>query len=165
MAAVAAGLLVIAGGVYLASGDDGKPTKPAVVAGDPATPSASASVDLGDGTGSGNGGASGGDGVNEGIRPGEARVWVRENETRLTSAGGEQFGPWRLGDVVARAMYKEVTGHGVTDGALKWNVSLETPVCGAAQAPTANGKLVVATLEKNTARAHCTFLQQIDTHR
>ncbi|MFI1103814.1 PQQ-binding-like beta-propeller repeat protein [Streptomyces melanogenes] len=162
MAAVVAGLLAVGGGVYLASGDDGKPAKPAASAGDTAEPSASPSVDLGDGTGSGNGGASGGDGYNDGIKPGEARVWVRENETQLTSAGGEQYGPWRLGDIVARAMYKEVTGHAVADGALKWSVALETPVCGAGHTPTAHGKLVVATLENNTKRAHCKYLQQID---
>ncbi|MFC0844255.1 PQQ-binding-like beta-propeller repeat protein [Streptomyces noboritoensis] len=162
VAAVVAGLLAVGGGVYLATGDDGKPAKPAASASDAAAPSASPSVDLGDGTGSGNGGASGGDGFNDGIKPGEARVWVRENETQLTSAGGVQFGPWRLGDIVARAMYKEVTGHAVADGALKWSVALETPVCGAGHTPTAHGKLVVATLENNTKRAHCKYLQQID---
>ncbi|MFD9560845.1 PQQ-binding-like beta-propeller repeat protein [Streptomyces sp. NPDC059994] len=87
---------------------------------------------------------------------------MRENETQPTSAGGRQFGPWRLGDIVARAMYKEVTGHAVADGALKWSVALETPVCGAAHTPAAHGKLVIATLENNTARAHCKYLQQID---
>lgn len=162
VAAVVASLLAIGGGVYVATGDDDKPAKPAARASEPATPSTSPSADLGDGTGSGNGGASGGDGFNDGIKAGEARVWVRENETQLTSAGGKQFGPWRLGDLVARAMYKEVTGHAVADGAPKWSVPLETPVCGAAQAPTAHGKLVIATLENNTARAHCKYLQQID---
>ncbi|OAR22075.1 hypothetical protein A8W25_29945 [Streptomyces sp. ERV7] len=162
VAAAVAGLLVIGGGVYLASGDDGKSAKPTASAGESATPSASASADLGDGTGSGNGGASGGDGFNDGIKAGEARIWVRENTTQLTSAGGQQLGPWRLGDIVARTMYKEVTGHAVGDGALKWSVALETPVCGAARTPTAEGKLVVATLENNTARAHCKYLQQID---
>lgn len=162
VAAVVAGLLAVGGGVYLATGDDGKPAKPEAATGDPAAPSASPSVDLGDGTGSGNGGTSGGDGFNDGIKAGEARIWVRENETQLTSSGGEQFGPWRLGDIVARAMYKEVTGHAVVDGTPKWSVALDTPVCGAAHTPTADGKLIVATLENNMARAHCKYLQQID---
>ncbi|GAA0595202.1 PQQ-binding-like beta-propeller repeat protein [Streptomyces crystallinus] len=162
MAAVVAGLLVVGGGVYLASGDDGKPGKPAALASEPATPSASPTADLGDGTGSGNGGASGGDGFNDGIKPGEARIWVRENATQLTSAGGQQYGPWLVGDIVARAMYKEVTGHAVADGAQKWSLALETPVCGAAHHLGAGGKLFIATLENNTARAHCKYLQQID---
>ncbi|MFD9795382.1 PQQ-binding-like beta-propeller repeat protein [Streptomyces sp. NPDC059070] len=162
MAAAVAGLLVVGAGVYFAVDGGGGSGKPAARASAPAAPSASPSVDLGDGSGSGDGGASGGDGFNDGIRPGEARVWVRENETPLTSGGGRQFGPWLSGGIVARAMYKEVTGHAVADGAPKWKVALDTPVCAAAHAPTADGKVIVATLENNTARAHCKYLQQID---
>lgn len=160
VAAALAVLMVVGGGVYLASGDDGKAAGPA--ASGPPSPSASVPADLGDGTGSGNGGASDGDGYNDGIKPGEARIWVRENETPLTSAGGQQSGPWLLGDIVARAMYKEVTGHAVGDGTPKWRVELETPLCGAAHHLTTGGKVVIATLENNTARAHCKYLQQID---
>ncbi|MCX4545528.1 PQQ-binding-like beta-propeller repeat protein [Streptomyces sp. NBC_01565] len=161
VAASVVGLLLIGGGVYAAVGSGGdKPGKGTAKGTESATPSGSPSVDQGDGKGAG----SGPDAYdpNAGIKDGEARVWLSDNKTELPGSGVQQYGPWRVGDVVAKAMFKEVTALGVADGKEKWKLSLDTPLCGVPQAPSANGKLVVGVLDNDSAGAHCTHLQQID---
>ncbi|MEU9101394.1 PQQ-binding-like beta-propeller repeat protein [Streptomyces sp. NPDC048361] len=160
LAALATGLVLVGGGVLFAftgGAGNGKP-----LAHGPASPapSGSPSVDQGDGKGTGAGG--GAYDPNAGIAAGEAPVWLRENETSLTQQGAEQFGPWPVGEVVARAMYKEVAGYGAADGKERWKVTFDTPLCGVPHAPSAQNKLVVALLENNNKLAHCTVLQQID---
>lgn len=168
LTAALVGVLLVGGGVYLAVGGDlGAPGQPAAQGGedgeggkDAATPSGWPSVDQGDGKGSGTG-----PDVydpNAGIQPGEARVWLRDNQTELARAGAAQYGPWRVGDVVVKAMNKEVTGLAVADGQEKWKVTLQTPLCGVPPAPSATGKLVLGVRESDTAEAHCTHLQQVD---
>ncbi|MER5732189.1 PQQ-binding-like beta-propeller repeat protein [Streptomyces sp. NPDC002138] len=153
-------LLAIGGGVYaVTGGGDDKPVKPIADDG-PSQPSGTPTVDKGDGKGPG-GGPEPYD-PNAGIKPGEARVWLRDNQTQLAGSGAEQFGPWRVGDVVVKAMRKEVVGYAVADGQEKWKVALATPLCGAPHAPTATGKLVVGLLESDAEKAQCTQLQQID---
>ncbi|KOU16731.1 hypothetical protein ADK52_33470 [Streptomyces sp. WM6372] len=159
VAALVAGLLVIGGGVYALVGN-GRDEAPAAAAAEPATPSASPSVDKGDGKGTG-GGPDVSD-LNAGIKPGEAPVWLSENRTEVPGSGTSQYGPWRVGDVVVRAMFKEVTAHAVTDGRERWKVALESPLCGVAPAPSANGKLVVGLKSSDGEGARCTHLQQID---
>ncbi|MCX5607214.1 PQQ-binding-like beta-propeller repeat protein [Streptomyces sp. NBC_00047] len=159
LAVLAGVLLVLGGGVYLAvGGDRGKPA--AQDGKESAVPSGSPSVDQGDGKGSGVG--SGVYDPNAGIQPGEARVWLRDNQTEVVGAGASQYGPWRVGDIVVKAMYKEVTGYAVADGQEKWKLPLQTPLCGVPRAPSATGKLVVGVKESDSATAHCTQLQQID---
>ncbi|MFJ8386491.1 PQQ-binding-like beta-propeller repeat protein [Streptomyces sp. NPDC094438] len=160
MAAVVAGLLAIGGGVYLATAGDDGPKRPVAAPNSSATPSGSPSVDQGDGKGTGVGRSD--YDPNADIEAGEARVWLRENETALTKGGAWQYGPWRVGDVMVRAMYKEVTGYAVADGKEQWKVTLDTPLCGVPRIPSAQGKLVVGVLESNTKGAHCKYLQQID---
>ncbi|MEU9198059.1 outer membrane protein assembly factor BamB family protein [Streptomyces hundungensis] len=163
VAAAVAGLLVIGGGVYLATsgGDDDK--KPVADKSNSATPSGSPSVDKGDGKGDGRPGTGDDSGdVNAGIKPGEARVWYHENETPLTQNGATQYGPWRVGDVVVKAMYKEAVGYSAADGKEKWKVSLSTPICGAPHDTTADGKIVFGVQENNTKDAKCNQLQMID---
>ncbi|MBW5485038.1 outer membrane protein assembly factor BamB family protein [Streptomyces bambusae] len=157
-AALAAVLLVGGAAAYLTLGRD-KPTEPVAQGGNaPPGPSGSPSVDQGDGRGAGGGPDFD---PNAGIRPGEARVWVRDNQTQVPS-GTLQYGPWRVGDVVVKAMYKEVTGYAVADGREKWKVSLQTPLCGAPQAPAATGRLVIGVRQSDSATARCTDLQQVD---
>ncbi|MEU9146146.1 PQQ-binding-like beta-propeller repeat protein [Streptomyces sp. NPDC048349] len=161
LAALVGVLLVIGGGAYLAAGggrgEDGTGGKGAE---DAAMPSRSPSVDQGDGKGPGGGPAA--YDPNAGIQPGEARVWLRDNQTELAGSGAEQFGPWRVGDVVVKAMNKEVTGYAVADGQEKWKLALQTPLCGVPQAPSATGKLVVGLKESDSTTSQCTQLQQID---
>ncbi|MEU2390237.1 PQQ-binding-like beta-propeller repeat protein [Streptomyces sp. NPDC007369] len=161
--ALAAAVLAAAGFAYVVWGrGDGGGTGPAAAgSGAPTpTPAVSASVDKGDGKGTGNGP----DTVdpNAGIKPGEAPIWLRENRTEVAGSGARQFGPWRVGDVVVRAMDKEVTAYAVADGQEKWKVALQTPLCGAPQAPAAGGKLVLGVREGDSATAKCTALQQVD---
>ncbi|MGW6408740.1 outer membrane protein assembly factor BamB family protein [Streptomyces vinaceus] len=158
IAALVAALLVIGGGVYAVTGPGrGKPSAKASGA---ATPSGSPSVDQGDGKGAG-GGPDEYD-LNAGIKPGEAPAWLSSNRTELPGSGASQYGPWRVGDVVVKAMFKEITAHGVGDGREKWKITLESELCGVPRAPSADGKLVVGVKASDSEGAHCTHLQQID---
>ncbi|MEU9255064.1 PQQ-binding-like beta-propeller repeat protein [Streptomyces sp. NPDC048270] len=158
LAALVVVLLVIGGGAYLTlGGDRGKDAKEAK---DTAVPTGAPSVDQGDGKGPGTGTDT--YDPNAGIQPGEARVWLRDNQTELPGSGAGQFGPWRVGDVVVRAMNKEVTGHAVADGQEKWKLSLETPLCGVPRFPSAAGKLVVGVKESDSNTAHCNRIQLVD---
>ncbi|WP_327252617.1 outer membrane protein assembly factor BamB family protein [Streptomyces sp. NBC_01244] len=158
VAAMVAVLLMIGGGVYLMAGTPAKPV--AQDDKEPAAPSGSPSIDQGDGKGPG----VGRDvyDPNADIQPGQARVWLRDNQTQVVGGGTSQFGPWRVGDVVVKAMFKEVTAYAVADGKEKWKVSLQTPLCGAPPAPSANGKLVLGVHESDSLTSQCTDLQQID---
>ncbi|MFG2874564.1 PQQ-binding-like beta-propeller repeat protein [Streptomyces sp. NPDC048337] len=159
LAVLVAVLLAIGGGVFVTVRTDGGhrlaqhgTTAPA--------PSGSASVDQGDGKGPGVGRDVYDPNVD--IKPGEARVWFRDNQTDVAGGGVSQFGPWRVGDVVVRAMFKEVAGYAVADGQEKWKIPLPTPICGAPRAPSADGKLVLGLQEKDSGSSNCTDLQQID---
>ncbi|MFE9403296.1 PQQ-binding-like beta-propeller repeat protein [Streptomyces sp. NPDC006530] len=154
-----AGLLIVGGGVYYAV-DGHKGGSPTAAPHASPTPSGPPTVDQGNGKGTGEGG--GDYDPNAGIKAGEARVWLNENETPLTQSGAEQYGPWRVGDVVARAMYKEVAGYGAADGKERWKITFDTPLCGVPRAPSGQNKLVVGLLESNAKGAHCTILQQVD---
>ncbi|MGW0392191.1 outer membrane protein assembly factor BamB family protein [Streptomyces sp. NPDC003042] len=165
VAALIGVLLLIGGGVYLtAGGERGKPVAQEGQKGkegkESATPSVSPSVDQGDGTGSGVGPSV--YDPNAGIQPGEAPVWLRDNQTEVVGGGVSQYGPWRVGDVVVKAMEKEVTAYAVADGQEKWKVSLPTPLCGAPRAPSTDDKLVLGVREDDSTSSHCTALQQID---
>lgn len=131
VAAMVAVLLMIGGGVYLMAGTPAKPV--AQDDKEPAAPSGSPSIDQGDGKGPG----VGRDvyDPNADIQPGQARVWLRDNQTQVVGGGTSQFGPWRVGDVVVKAMFKEVTAYAVADGKEKWKVSLQTPLCGLRRPP------------------------------
>ncbi|MFD9824614.1 outer membrane protein assembly factor BamB family protein [Streptomyces violascens] len=159
VAAAVAGLLVIGGGAYFMFSGSGDDKKPVADKSHGAQPSGSPSVDKGDGKG--NGGSDSND-INAGIKDGEARVWLHENETPLTQNGAEQYGPWRLGDVVVKAMYKEIVGYAVGDGKEKWKASLDTPICSAPHDTTADGKIVFGVQENNTKDAKCNQLQMVD---
>ncbi|WP_449484549.1 outer membrane protein assembly factor BamB family protein [Streptomyces avidinii] len=156
VAALVAALLVLGGGSYvlLRDGSGGAGD------GDTAAPAASASVDQGDGQGPG--GPPFVFDPNAGIQPGEGRVWLVSNRTELAGSGASQYGPWRVGDAVIKAMYKEVIAYTATDGKEKWKLPLATPLCGVPEGPGTNGKIVVGVREKDSATSQCTHLQQVD---
>ncbi|MFE5674338.1 PQQ-binding-like beta-propeller repeat protein [Streptomyces erythrochromogenes] len=155
IAGLTAALLVVGAGVYLAVRGGGAAGE------DPAAaPSGTPSVDQGDGKGPGVGPHV--YDPNAGIRPGEARVWLSDNQSEVAGGGASQYGPWRVGDVVVRATAAEFVAHAATDGQERWKLPLQTPVCGLPHAPSADGKLVVGVKESGSERAHCTDLQQID---
>ncbi|MFE4215151.1 PQQ-binding-like beta-propeller repeat protein [Streptomyces sp. NPDC056844] len=159
--AVLAVLLLAGGGIWLATGDDGGGTgKP--VAGksdDPAKPSGSPGPDK-DTSVTGPTAAE----LNAGRKPGEAKVaWLAENGVDLPAYGEDAYGPWFAGDIVAKGMYRKVTGYAAADGTEKWSLPLPTDLCAAPTLPTEDGKIVVA-VEDNVSEdeADCSVLQMID---
>ncbi|MFD8688562.1 PQQ-binding-like beta-propeller repeat protein [Streptomyces sp. NPDC059651] len=159
-AAVAA-LLVIGGGVYLLSsgGDDDK--KPvAKKTGEVRTPTASPTVDEGDGNGTGREGS---DDLNGGRKPGEAKVlWLQKNDVDLPRNGADVYGPWIVGDTVVKGMYRTVSGYSVADGKQKWKLKLPADICSAPHQTTTDGKIVIAVKNGTTDKADCSALQLID---
>ncbi|MFJ2025256.1 PQQ-binding-like beta-propeller repeat protein [Streptomyces sp. NPDC087897] len=160
-AALAVVLVAGAGTWFLVSdsGDDDK--KPvATTSNDPKPPSASPTVDEGDGSGDGR---EGNDDLNAGRKPGEAKVaWLQKNDVDLPRNGATVYGPWFAGDVVAKAMYRGVSGYSVADGKQKWTVPLPADVCAAPNSPTADGKIVIGVKDGTTDKANCSVLQMID---
>ncbi|WP_329064662.1 outer membrane protein assembly factor BamB family protein [Streptomyces sp. NBC_01429] len=160
VAAAVAGLLVVGTGVWLAVGSGDDDEKPAVSKSEDASPSASASVDEGDGSGDGR---PVDDDLNAGRKDGEAKIdFLLTNDVDLPGVGADVYGPWFAGDTVVKAMYKEVVGYSASDGKKKWTLPVSAPVCGAAGAPTADGKMVIAFKDGNTERSNCTQLQLVD---
>ncbi|MFA7762213.1 PQQ-binding-like beta-propeller repeat protein [Streptomyces sp. NRRL S-448] len=153
VAALLAALLLIGGGAYhlTVRGGSAQPLS---------GPSGSPSVDQGDGKGPG-GGPDTYD-PNAGIRAGEARVWLRDNQAEVPGSGVSQYGPWRVGDTVVSAIPSGLTGYAAADGQEKWKLPLQTPLCGVPPAPSAHGKLVVGVKESTSETSRCTHLQQID---
>ncbi|MFF3687416.1 PQQ-binding-like beta-propeller repeat protein [Streptomyces sp. NPDC002187] len=162
VAASAAALLLIGGGSYLALSGDEKDDKPAVSkSSDDPEPTGSESVDQGDGNGTGSGGDD--EDLNAGRKDGEAKaLFLTKNDVDLPASGADVFGPWVVGDTVAKAMYREVVGYSVTDGSKKWTVKLPTDVCSAPAQISADGKVVVGIKDGLTEKSKCLELQMID---
>ncbi|MFJ7592523.1 PQQ-binding-like beta-propeller repeat protein [Streptomyces sp. NPDC097617] len=155
VAAVVAALLLIGGGAYRLTVHGAEdPARPL------AGPSGSPTVDQGDGRGPG--GTPAAYDPNTGIGPGEARVWLRDNQAEVAGAGTSQYGPWRVGDTVVGAISSGITAYAATDGQEKWKLPLQTPLCGVPPAPSTTGVLIVAVRESTSETSRCTHLQQID---
>ncbi|MEV4946596.1 PQQ-binding-like beta-propeller repeat protein [Streptomyces sp. NPDC053755] len=162
VAAAVAALLVIGGGTWfaLSGGDDEKPV--AKPTGTPTAPTGSPSVDQGDGSGDG-GGRDSGDDLNGGRKPGEAKInWLLKNSVDLPKNGADVYGPWIVGDVVVKGMYKGLDGYSLTDGSPKWHLDLPFEMCAAPPAPAADGTMVIGVHDKAGDRAKCTTLQKVD---
>ncbi|MCX4534603.1 PQQ-like beta-propeller repeat protein [Streptomyces sp. NBC_00841] len=163
VAAVVAGVLVVGGGVWFAvsGGDDGR--KPVAhgsadaeqpTASQPASPPAEAEVvDT----------AAPVDGLNAARKPGEAKVlWMRDNGIDVPRNGADAYGPWLTGDIVAKGMYRTVSGYSVADGTRKWTLKLPADLCAAPTLPTTDGKIVVGLKESASSDSVCSVLQMID---
>ncbi|WP_069174549.1 outer membrane protein assembly factor BamB family protein [Streptomyces griseus] len=160
--AALAALLVVGGGILFAtSGDDGDDKKP--VAGSSTggvEPSASPTVDEGDGTG---GGREANDDLNAGRKAGEAKVlWLAKNDIDLPRNGADVYGPWIVGDTLVKGMYRSVVGYSVADGKQKWSLPLPADMCAAPGTATPDGKLVIGVKNGTTSKADCSELQMID---
>ncbi|MER5276179.1 PQQ-binding-like beta-propeller repeat protein [Streptomyces sp. NPDC002809] len=159
-------VLLAGAGIWLATGDDGKPTANGGHTSAPPTPAPT--LDQGDGKGD-----SDDDGtvtpreeaaeVNAALKPGESKLlWLRKSGVDLPEGGEDVYGPWFAGDTVVTAMYHTVTGYSIADGTLKWSLRLPTNACGAPTQPTADGKIVLG-IEHSTAEdASCDNLQMVD---
>lgn len=160
-AALAVVLVAGAGTWFLVSDGGDDPKKPvAGTSNDPKPPSESPTVDEGDGSGDGR---EGNDDLNAGRKPGEAKVaWLQKNDVDLPRNGASVEGPWFTGDLVAKAMYRGVSGYSVADGKRKWTLALPADVCAAPNTATPDGKLVIGVKDGTTDRAKCSVLQMID---
>ncbi|MEU9862769.1 PQQ-binding-like beta-propeller repeat protein [Streptomyces sp. NPDC047971] len=160
IAAAVAGLLVIGGGTWFAlSGDDEKEpvAKPPATSG---TPKPTESVDQGDGSGDGRNAE---DDLNAGRKPGEAKInWLLKNNVDLPRNGADVFGPWIVGDVVVKGMYKSLDGYSLSDGSAKWHLDLPFELCATAPEPSTDGSLVIGVNDSAGDRAKCTELQKVD---
>ncbi|MFJ5547763.1 PQQ-binding-like beta-propeller repeat protein [Streptomyces sp. NPDC093225] len=143
IAASVVGVLVISAGAYFAFGRNGDdPKKPVAQNSSDAKPSASPSVEEGDG--SGDGGENSKD-LNAGRKPGEDKVlWLKMNEQDVPGDGADASGMWVAGDTVAKVAYKTVSGYSVKDGRRTWSVVLDGEICGVPRQTTADHKVVVA---------------------
>ncbi|WP_128817686.1 outer membrane protein assembly factor BamB family protein [Streptomyces sp. S063] len=163
VAAALAVVLAAGAGTWFLVRDSGDedPKKPvATGSNDPKAPSESPTVDEGDGSGDGR---ETGDDLNAGRKPGEAKVaWLQKNDVDLPRNGSAVQGPWFAGDVVAKAMYRGVSGYSVADGKQRWKLDLPADVCATPNTPTADGKIVIGVKNGTTDRANCSVLQMVD---
>ncbi|MFJ3903313.1 PQQ-binding-like beta-propeller repeat protein [Streptomyces sp. NPDC090025] len=163
VAAAVAAALVIGGGTWFAlSGDDDK--KPVVQPTQSATtglPKPTESVDKGDGKGDGEEGDP--NDLNAGRKDGEAKInWLLKNNVDLPRNGADVYGPWIVGDVVVKGMYKSIDGYSLADGAPKWHIDLPFDLCAAPPEPNANGVMVFGFKDSAGDRAKCLQLKQVD---
>ncbi|PZT72929.1 MULTISPECIES: outer membrane protein assembly factor BamB family protein [unclassified Streptomyces] len=162
ISAAVAALLVIGGGVWFATsggGDDDE--KPVAKKSEQASkkPSASPTVDKGDGNGTGRGDED----LNSGRKDGEAKVlWLQKNDVDLPRNGADVYGPWIVGDTIVKGMYRTVSGYAVADGEQQWTLKLPADLCSAPEQTTTDGKIVIAVKNGTTDKADCSVLQQID---
>ena len=154
-------LLVVGTGVFLAtSGSDGDKKPVAKTSTDPAGPSASPTVDEGDGNGDGR---AVDDDLNAGRKPGEAKVlWLQTNDVDLPRNGADVYGPWIVGDTIVKGMYRSVSGYSMADGKQKWTLALPADLCAAPNQPTTDGRIVIGVKNGTTDKADCSDLQMID---
>ncbi|MEU2146632.1 PQQ-binding-like beta-propeller repeat protein [Streptomyces globisporus] len=159
VAAVLAGVLVIGASVWFAvGGDDGsdgkkplaketaEPEQPGAESNGKKTPAAEAAE------------------INKGRKEGEAKVrWIQKNGVDVP-LGASALGPWTTGGIVAKAMYRTVSGYSLEDGSQKWSLRLPADVCAAPTRPTADGKIVIGLLTDTSAdtEENCDKLQMID---
>ncbi|WP_406148291.1 PQQ-binding-like beta-propeller repeat protein [Streptomyces sp. NBC_01012] len=159
--AALAALLVVGGGIFFATsgGDDKKDPVAKSSSGAP-DPTASPTVDEGDGKGDGR---EADDDLNAGRKEGEAKVlWTTTNDVDLPRNGADVYGPWIVGDTIVKAMYRSVVGYSVADGKEKWTLPLSVDVCAAPENATADGKIVLGVKSGTTEKADCSVLQMID---
>lgn len=164
IAASVAGVLLLGTGGYFAflKGDGDDPKPPVAQSSGPtdAKPSASESVDSGDGSGNGTGEE---EDLNSGRKQGEGKVlWLKTSKIEGPGAGVESKGQWVVGDTVAKTVWKSLAGYSVTDGKEKWKLDFPTEVCAVSGQMTADGKTVVIIRESDSDTATCNQMKMID---
>ncbi|PBC63088.1 hypothetical protein BKI49_15275 [Streptomyces sp. Tue6028] len=160
-AAVAA-LLVVGGTVWAVSaggGDDGK--KP--VADKSHSPKPTVSDDpVNPGDGSGDGGEDS-ENLNEGRKPGEAKVLWYKSAPDAPGSGADAPGLWVTDKAAVKAAYKQVFAFNVTDGKPTWDaLTMPQKICAVSPQKTSDDKAVIAYMSGPGSSAKCNQLQQID---
>ncbi|MEV3930087.1 MULTISPECIES: PQQ-binding-like beta-propeller repeat protein [unclassified Streptomyces] len=157
--AVLALALIVGGGVWFALGDDDA-KKPA--AGGTSGPSTA--PEQGDGTSHAASDVELAGQLDARREPGEAKVrWLQSLGTDLPGRAMGVYGPWEAGDVVAKAMYRTVSGYSTADGTERWSLRMPEDICAAPTRPTTDGRIVVAVEAADSdTGADCSVLQMID---
>ncbi|WP_445280406.1 outer membrane protein assembly factor BamB family protein [Streptomyces sp. DSM 118148] len=159
--AAAAALLVVGGTVYAVTGngdDDKKPV--ARQSGDGKQSATDAPVNPGDG--SGDGGADP-ENLNEGRKPGEAKVLWYKTAPDAPGSGADAPGMWITGRTAVKAAYKQLFAYDVGDGRPTWDpISFPQKICAVTPHKSADDKIVVAYMSGVSDRAKCNQLQQVD---
>ncbi|WP_412077780.1 PQQ-binding-like beta-propeller repeat protein [Streptomyces xanthophaeus] len=163
IAASVAAALVVGTVAYVGflRGDDKDPKQPVAQSSPPVDekPSASPSVDKGDG--SGDGGQEGD--LNSGRKQGEDKVlWLKTSKIDGPGSGVEADGQWVVGDTVAKSVWKSVTGYGAADGKEKWTLTFPAEICAVTDQMTADGKTVVMYRDGESDTANCNQMRMID---
>ncbi|WP_225838096.1 PQQ-binding-like beta-propeller repeat protein [Streptomyces sp. NK08204] len=160
-AAVAA-LLVIGGTVFAVTGggDGGGKKKPVAQKSGDSKPSASMPVNPGDGSGDG---GSDPDNLNDGRKPGEAKVLWYKSAPDAPGSGADAPGMWITDKTAVKAAYKQVFGFRVGNGKPAWSpVDFPQKICAVTPRPSADDKVVVAYMNGVSDNAKCNQLQQLD---
>ncbi|MGX1883190.1 outer membrane protein assembly factor BamB family protein [Streptomyces sp. NPDC055287] len=160
--AALAAVLVVVGGIYIAtSGDDGgKKQRPIADRSKDNKPDGLPTGDTGDDSADGR---DAGDDLNAGRQAGESKVlWLQKNDIDLPRNGSDVYGPWFTDGLVVKAMYKQVAAYNTTDGKEKWKLPLSTEVCAAPVKAADDGKIVIGVKDGTTDKAKCSQLQMID---
>ncbi|MET8247066.1 PQQ-binding-like beta-propeller repeat protein [Streptomyces sp. NPDC005202] len=160
-AAVAA-LLVVGGTVWaVTSGGDGGKKKPvAEKSGDSKASASDAPVNPGDGSGDG---GKDPENLNEGRKPGEAKVLWYKEAPDAPGSGADAPGMWITDKAAVKAAYKQVFAYNVGDGNPTWApITFPQKICAVTPEKSADDKVVVAYMSGSSDRAKCNQLQQID---
>ncbi|MFC8230000.1 PQQ-binding-like beta-propeller repeat protein [Streptomyces sp. NPDC057287] len=157
--AVLALVLIAGGGVWFALSGDGGGESAAGGA-----PGSSTAPQQGDGKGGTVSDAELAEQLDARREPGEAKVrWLQSLGTDLPGRAMGVYGPWEAGDVVARAVYRTVSGYSTADGKERWSLRMPEDICAAPTRPTTDGKIVVAVeAAESDNGADCSVLQMID---
>ncbi|MFE0511752.1 PQQ-binding-like beta-propeller repeat protein [Streptomyces sp. NPDC058964] len=161
-AAAVAALLVVGVGVYVAvDGDGGGKKKPVAQQSDDSKSRHSADpVNPGDGSGDG---GSDPENLNDGRRPGEAKVLWYKTAPDTPGSGADAPGMWITGKTAVKAAYKQVFGYRVGNGDPAWApITFPQKICAVTPVKSADNKVVVAYMSGTSDRAKCNQLQQID---
>ncbi|MFC9814775.1 PQQ-binding-like beta-propeller repeat protein [Streptomyces virginiae] len=161
VAAAVASLLVLGGVGYVAfGGDEGDPKEPVAQESGDAKPSASPSVDVGDGSGPGGNQQTD---LNAGRKQGEDKVlWLKTTKIDGPGAGVATKGQWVVGDTVAKTVGKTIKGYAVADGKEKWTITFPAEICGMTRRTTDDGKTVVMYADSPSETANCNQIRMVD---
>ncbi|MGV9251835.1 outer membrane protein assembly factor BamB family protein [Streptomyces sp. NPDC003697] len=159
-AAVAA-LLVVGGTVWaVTSGDDGGKKPVAEKSGGPGRSASGAPANPGDGSGDGREDP---ENLNDGRKPGEAKVLWYKEAPDTPGSGADAPGMWITGSTAVKAAYKQLLAYAVGDGKPAWDpVTFPQKICAVTPQKSADDKVVVAYMSGASDRAKCNQLQQID---
>ncbi|MEW2284770.1 PQQ-binding-like beta-propeller repeat protein [Streptomyces sp. NPDC047841] len=153
-----AALFVIGCTVFAVTGDDsggGGTKKPVARQSDDPKNSATASPTTSGGADPEN--------LNEGRRPGEAKVLWYKPAPDAPASGADAPGMWITGGTAVKAAYKQVFAFRTGDGGTAWGpLALPQKICAVTPQKSADDKIVVAYMNGAGDRAKCNQLQQLD---